>query len=133
MTALRRVYNTDRIMEELFDSLWSHNSKRSTVPVDIIEKEEEYLVRMDLPGIKKESVNITMKERVLSVEVNEENKEEEEGRYHIRNRKNLSFKSSWQMPENSDSESLSASMDQGVLTLTLRKKEEAAPRKISIA
>lgn len=132
MTALRRVYNTNRVMEDLFQSLWNSAPESNIAPLDVIEKQEEYVLIFDLPGVKKESVDVSIKDRVLTVSVNKEERKEE-GRYLVKNRENITFKKSYTIPENSDSESLSASMELGILTLNLKKKEESLSRKVSIS
>lgn len=123
MTALR-IYNSN------------HGAllRKSTTPsMDIIEREKEYMLSINLPGVPKEKINISVKERILTLEVKEEESPAEEGRYLVRNRRNRAFKQNLQLPEDSNGDSLKASLDNGVLYITLDKKTEATPRQISIA
>lgn len=131
MNALR-IHNYNRAMDELSQSFCHHSSRNRGVALDIMEKEMEYTLVFDLPGINKENIDVSIKGKILTIEVKPEEKKEEQGKYHIQNRQIITFKRSFQLPENAEKESLSAAMENGVLTLTLEKKPETAPRSISI-
>lgn len=128
MTALR-VYNN--YIDDFFKS-FTAAPMSSSVPVDIRENNSEYTFFFDVPGIQKENITVNIKERELTVEASAEEKKEEEGKYLQKNRRTPSFKKVYTLPEDSDGETLSASLEDGVLTLNLKKRPESAPRTVSI-
>ena len=104
-----------------------------SVALDIVESEDEYLVRASLPGINPDDLDITFDDNRLTLkgEVKEES-EIDETHYHLRERRYGSFASSIKMPSGIDSEKIEASYDKGVLELHLPKVEEVKPKKIAI-
>lgn len=103
------------------------------VAVDVIEEPEAFVVKASLPGIKPEDLEITYNNNVLTVkgEIKEE-KDVEEARYHLRERRYGSFTRSFSMPTPVNVDTIKADYEQGVLTLTLPKAEEAKPKRIPV-
>ena len=101
-------------------------------PTDVKETETEYILTMSLSGFKKDDINIEFKDDILQIsgETKEES-EEKEGRYLLKERGKSSFERSFSFPNVKEKE-ISAKMDNGVLTLTLPKKDEKPSSKISI-
>lgn len=113
----------------------------SCVPaVDIMENDAAYILEMDLPGRNENSVNIELNHSVLTISskkeeknVNEEKAEEKnKTSYLLCERRNKDFSRSFALPENVNEEGISASFKNGVLSITMNKKELAAPRRIAI-
>lgn len=104
-----------------------------SVALDVVESEDEYLVKASLPGIDPEELDITFDDNRLTIkgEIKQE-KEIEEARYHLRERRYGSFTRSIQMPVGIDSDNIEANYDKGVLHLHLPKVEEVKPKKITI-
>ena len=103
---------------------------------DIRELEDRYLLEADLPGFRKENIDLELKEGVLTISaVQEEEKEQkdEQGSYLRRERRSGSYRRSFQL-SGIQEESVSAAYEDGVLKLTLPKQGEPEPqiRKISI-
>lgn len=101
--------------------------------MDVSENDDEYLVKASLPGIKPEDLDITYEGNTLTIkgEVKEE-REEEETRYHLRERRFGRFARSVSLPSNIDQENIEAKYESGILTLHLPKAEEAKPKRISV-
>ena len=101
--------------------------------MDISENDKEYSILANLPGFKKEDVKISLHDNQLSIEAVCESKKEEESatlyrceRYKGDYRRNLS------LPDNADLAKISAKMEDGVLQLSIPKKEAVPKKEISI-
>lgn len=105
-------------------------------PVDIVEQDNAFLATLDLPGLKKEDIEISLDEGVLSVsgERKMEHPIGEEGTAYRRIERSYgTFSRSFTLPQGVDIGKVEANFADGVLKLTLPKSEAAKPRKISIA
>lgn len=101
-------------------------------PVDIYETENEYVIKADMPGVDKGNINITLDDNVLDIEgkINEDTDENKKLKYREYNLNN--FSRSFRVGNDIDADKISAQMENGVLTLTLLKREEVKPKKIEI-
>lgn len=93
--------------------------------VDIEEKQDHYLIRADLPGLKREDFDVSVENNVLTIsgEKKEEKREEKEGYRHLE-RTYGSFSRSFALPEHVDAENIDASYKNGVLELQVKKTRE---------
>ncbi len=100
---------------------------------DVVEEKDRYRIALDLPGMKKKDIHIVLEDGVLSVsgERNGEVKSEEEG-YRSVERAYGSFRRSFRLPDNVDTDSITAEYRDGVLTMVIAKNEEALPRQIEV-
>jgi len=131
----RDVFGIEPYLDRLFDldtSFW--NVPATSFPVDVIENDNEYLVRANIAGFDPEQLEITYENNALTVkgEIQEENKDESEGRYHIRERYYGSFYRTISLPGMIDQSKISAETDNGILTIHLPKKPEAQPKRIEV-
>ena len=103
------------------------------VDLDVIEQSDAVLVKASLPGVRPEDVDITVQNNVLTIrgETREE-RESGEGRYHRRERRFGSFVRQVLLPVEVDPNACDANFENGVLTITLPKSEQARPRRIAI-
>lgn len=104
-----------------------------TPVVDIEEREDAFLIRADLPGVRKEDITIDINNNTLTLKG--ERKFEGEitkGNYIRVERSYGSFSRSFSLPNNVDAKNIKAKFRDGILELTLPKKEEAKPKKIEI-
>lgn len=101
--------------------------------VDIFETGDEIVLSLDLPGIKKENIQITINDQTLTItgERQLEFADQRDG-YHRIERSYGQFARSFTVPPNVDREALRAEFTSGVLTLHLLKRQEAKPRQIAI-
>ena len=105
-------------------------------PVDIVEKDNAFFATVDLPGLKKEDIEISLEDGVLTLsgERKFEHQEGEEGKAYRRiERAYGAFTRSFTLPQGVDLANVEATFVDGVLKLTLPKSEAAKPRKIAIA
>jgi HSP20 family protein len=93
--------------------------------VDVYEEEDAIVVKADLPGVKKENVNITGTENALTIEGQlEEEKEEKKDNYYSRERRVGRFHRTISMPMTVDMEKAKATFKDGIVTISLPKIEE---------
>lgn len=101
--------------------------------VDITEDEKEYLIKAELPEIKKEEVKVTVQEDVLTISGERKYEKEEKGKkYHRVERAYGSFMRSFTLPEDADGAKVAAEFKDGVLKIHLPKSEKAKPKSIDV-
>ena len=107
---------------------------RRWVPaMDLLETDEHFVLRADLPGMRQEDVNIELEENVLTIsgERKAEHEERQEGYYRVE-RAFGAFSRSLTLPKGVDAEAVTAAFNDGVLEVRIPKPEERKPRKITI-
>jgi HSP20 family protein len=111
-----------------------HGLRRWIPPMDLVETEDDFVLRADLPGIAEGDVNIELEDNVLTVsgERKAEHEERKEGYYRVE-RASGSFSRSLTLPEGVDPEAVKASFDRGVLEVRIPKPEQRKPRKVAIS
>jgi HSP20 family protein len=109
------------------------NGRPWTPSVDILETQNELIVKADLPEVKLEDIAIHLENGILSLkgERKFEHKEDKAG-YHRMERGYGVFARNFAIPETVDAEKVLAAFKDGVLTVTLPKKEVAKPRAIKV-
>jgi HSP20 family protein len=104
-----------------------------TPAVDIQELEKEYLVKAEIPEVKKEDVKVMVEEGVLSVQGERRQEKEEKGKkFHRVERSYGSFLRSFTLPADADENKISAEFADGMLKIHLPKSETAKPKAIEI-
>jgi HSP20 family protein len=121
-----------RLMDELMRTAGNGGNRMTgfTPLVDVHETEEEYLVKIDLPGVKPDDVNVEVNENVLSVSGSRV--AEETGKAQLVERPYGSFVRTLTLPQGVDSESIEAGYQDGVLELRIPKPAEQKPKRITI-
>jgi HSP20 family protein len=101
--------------------------------VDISEDEKEYVIKAELPEVKKEDVKLSVQDNVLSISGERKYEKEEKGKkYHRVERSYGSFMRTFTLPENSDGTKVSAEYKDGMLVVHLPKTEKAQPKSIEV-
>jgi HSP20 family protein len=102
-------------------------------PVDILETENDLVLKADLPGMKLEDIDVRVENQTLSIkgERRFEQEASEKG-YHRIERSYGSFVRSFAVPNSVDTEKVSADYKNGVLTIKLPKKETAKPKQVKV-
>ena len=101
--------------------------------VDIVEDDHEYLIKAEVPEVKKEDVKVTVQNGVLSLMGDRKfTKEEKDKKYHRVERAYGSFVRSFSLPEDADENKVSADFKDGVLQVHLPKSEKARPKNIEV-
>lgn len=125
-------------MDRLFDrTLTRMDSDFDTVnwalALDVIENNDEFVVKASLAGIDPDDLEITYSDNTLTIRGETKMEQEvEESRYHLRERRYGRFSRSVSLPAKIDSDKIEADYKNGVLTLHLPKTEEVKPKRISI-
>lgn len=104
-----------------------------TPRVDIVEKEDSYIVYGEFPGMSKEDIKVNVnEEKVLRIKGNKQ-KISDEGRTHLRTERAYGeFERTFVLADNIDLEKISAKYENGVLELTIAKKEPVKPKEVDI-
>ena len=101
--------------------------------VDITEDEKEYLIKAELPGLKKEDVRLTVENDVLTFSGERKfDKEEKGNKYHRIERAYGSFVRSFSLSEDADGRNVTADFKDGVLQVHLAKSVKAKPKAVEI-
>ena len=102
-------------------------------PMDVSETEQEIVATMDLPGIAREDIKVSVEDNVLSVKGEKRHESEEEGK-HLQRTERFSgkFSRSFALPSVIDSGKITAEYKDGVLTVRLPKAETARPKEIEV-
>jgi HSP20 family protein len=127
----------NRLFNTLFDAPVPNGnaSVRRWIPaMDLVETDENFVLRADLPGVSESDVNIELEDNVLTVsgERKSEHEERKEGYYRVE-RAAGSFSRSLTLPEGVSPEAIKANFDKGVLEIRIPKPEERKPRKVAIS
>ena len=101
---------------------------------DVVETEREIRVVTEMPGLKRDHIEIDVENNVLTIrgENRDERTEGQEGRYHLAERRWGTLTRSFVLPRDVESEAIQASFEDGVLTVTIPKSEKARRRRVQI-
>ena len=127
------------MIDQLFDNAfvmprdggWANMPK-----VDVMENDNNVVVKAEMPGFDPENIDVRVEGNMLTLrgEVSQETQnEQEEGHYHVHERRMSSFARAIPLPSDVDAEGAQANFDNGILTLTLPKREEAKSKRINIS
>jgi HSP20 family protein len=122
--------------DRLFNTLLGGDSGRAQrwyPAMDLVEAEDSYLLKADLPGLSEEDVTIEVSDGVLRVsgERGEDSDQRGKGWYRVE-RTFGKFSRSLTLPDGVDADQISASFDKGVLQVSIPKPAERAPKRIEI-
>jgi HSP20 family protein len=119
-------------MNKLFTA--EPNGRPWVPPVDILENENALIVKADVPDVKFEDIDVQIENGTLTVrgERKFEKKTDEKSGYHRIERSYGAFERAFTLPETVDPEHVKAEYSNGVLTVTLPKKEVAKPKQVKV-
>ena len=129
-------------MNRLFQDSWSGSvrgednlmSTSFVPPVDIYEDEHDIRVKMEVPGIDQNDIDIRVENNTLTVKGERKfDKDEKEENFHRVERRYGSFVRSFTLPNTVDAENVQANYHNGVLYISLPKKAEAKPKQIKVS
>jgi HSP20 family protein len=101
--------------------------------VDITEDDKEYLIKAELPEVKKEDVKVTVENGVLTITGERKFEKEEKGKkYHRVERAYGNFVRSFSLPDDADANKVNAEFKDGVLKVRVTKSESAKPKQIEV-
>ena len=126
---LASLRNLDRLFEDFGGIQFTGGAPR----VDVREDDGHLYFDAELPGWSKDDVTITVENDILTIRGERAAKTDVEGQnYHIRERRSGSFTRNFQLPTVVDSAKVAAVLKDGILTVTLDKREEVKPRQIEV-
>ena len=126
-----RMPNWSDLFNDLFDNVVTvPDMKRSTMPaVNIVETEHNYRLEMAAPGLKKEDFKVKVENDILTISTEKKTETSEKDEKYTRKEYSYSsFLRSFTLPDFVEMDQINAGYENGVLTLTLPKKEEAKPK-----
>jgi HSP20 family protein len=140
---VRELNTIQNEMNRLFNTFFEAPGGQSNGPatarrwipaMDLVETDDEFALRADLPGVSEDDVNIEFEDNVLTISGHRkaEHEERKEGYYRVE-RSSGAFSRSLTLPEGVDPEKVSASFDRGVLEVRIPKPEQRKPRKVTIS
>lgn len=127
LTELR--HRVDQMFRDVADSGFAG----TTLSVDVIRREDAIVVRADIPGIKREDVEIAVEDGVLTVSGEHEDKTDEKTEHYVRRERHVgSFSRSMTMPRGVKPEDIEATVADGVLEVTIPLPKEEAKKVVEI-
>ena len=138
MALLMKPEPFSREVDRLFDAFFGAESqaaaRRWIPPVDLVEAEDHFVLKADLPGLGDGDVSIEVNDGTLSIsgERKLEHESNERGMHRIE-RAYGSFQRSLTLPDGVDPDAITAHFDRGVLEVSIPKPEERKPRRVEIS
>lgn len=128
-----------QIMSNMLDNMLSSRFSSDGWDVfpktNVIENDTEYMLQLAVPGMNKDHFNINVEKNVMTLSAGNEENVDQEVNYLRREFDFTSFSKSFTLPEDVDAEKISANYENGILNITLGKKDTAIPqppRKIQV-
>ena len=113
---------------DLFFPVQGEND-HNMMKTDVIEKSDSYLLKVNIPGVKKEDVKVSLNDGYLTINAKYKKEIEENEKYIFQERRIGEYTRSFYVDKNVTSEDISASINDGVLTLTIKKHEPVKEKK----
>lgn len=135
---LGEVDSFRREMDRMFDNFFVREdvgeSSLTWYPsVDIKETKDDFVLMAEVPGMSKDDIKINISENTLTIKgEKKEEKKEDDNNYHRVERRYGSFQRSFTLPTQIQGGKVKAAYKDGVLTITMPKKEEVKPKEIPI-
>lgn len=135
----RREWDPFALMQEMLkwepfqelSSMWG--GERFVPSFEVKETRDSYVFKADLPGVKEEDVEVSLTGNRITISGQRQQEQRNEGeRYYAYERSYGSFSRSFTLPEGVNSEDVQAELRDGVLTVSVSKKPEVQPRRISL-
>jgi HSP20 family protein len=122
-----------RDFQRQFDRLARRSfGQNAAMPLDIVRRESDVTLRFDVPGIDRDSIEVTVDRGILSVSVKRQEERSENDKFFVRERTMGTFTRRVRLSENVNADAVEASYDNGVLEVRIPVLEQAKPRKIEV-
>ncbi len=139
MTYLVAPNRIAREMDKVFNSLFGGRSNGCTdldcfTPrVNIVETENDVALTFEVPGLDKSDIKVTVSDGILSVSGERKNEQSEKGKRFVRNEFAYGkFSRTFTVPDNFDAGKISADYRNGLLVVSIPRKEESKPKEIKV-
>lgn len=131
LNALHRDFDT--VLSRLFNGEPSGPVRLASYAVDVREDADHIYVDVDLPGFKKEEIDVTLENQTLTISAERAEAKETKGEYRMKERRYNKFLRSFTLPPTVDEKQVDAKLNDGVLNIVLNKREETKPRKVTVS
>jgi HSP20 family protein len=124
-----------RLLQDSVNRLFSEepSARPWAPPVDVLENENELVLTADLPGIQQEDIDVRVEDGTLTIKGKRDFAQEDKAKgYHRIERSYGSFVRCFSLPDSVDPEKIGADYKNGVLTVSVAKKEIAKPRAVKV-
>ena len=135
----RDLFDLQKQINKLFDSSFSRLPQQFvsedifTPVIDLYEKDNEYVVEAELPGLKQNEINVSMEDDILTISGERKREKEVKRENFYRSERSYGkFVRRIALPQDADKEKVKASYKDGVLKVSIPKSEEAKPKKIDV-
>ena len=124
----------DRFFTEPFELAWYGRDGKEWLPkLDVISENDGVTVRMEIPGVFPKNVDVSVRDNILTISGHKESSSQEESKdFYVSEREFGSFRRSIELPPGCDAERVTASQDNGVLTVKVARAKEASPKRIAV-
>ena len=125
--------DVDRLFQQLWGGQNGNGGRSMAMPMDAYRKDDSFLIRLDLPGVKADSVDLTVEDNVLTIRAERPAPPQSEGvESVISERPYGTFTRQVFLGSNLDTDRIRADYEAGVLTLAIPVAEHAKPRRIEV-
>jgi len=138
--SLRPTFHTNMVnpVDHLFESIWSSMSA-NTVPasitprVDVFDEEAHLVVELEMPGVRKADLAVSLEKNVLTIKAEKKPVREPKNKeFYIGERSYGTYERSFRVTDDLDAETIQANFEDGVLRIQMSRKTAAAGRKIEV-
>ena len=120
-------------IDRMFSELQNGETRKWGIALDVIERDDKYVLRADVPGIKPDEVKIEVEDDVLTVSAeHEESEEETKDNYLCRERRYGSFSRSVRLPDGVTADQVEATCKDGVLEVSFPKPQKEERKAVTI-
>lgn len=134
---LREMSEVRSLMDRAFDDFFSRShvtyNGMGSVEVNLVQTDDDLVVKASIPGVKPEDINISISGDTLTLRGEiKEDEEYKNANYHIKEMRQGSFSRTMTLPVKVDADKAKAEFENGVLRLTMPKAEEVKPKTITV-
>ncbi|MFH0989102.1 MAG: Hsp20/alpha crystallin family protein [bacterium] len=135
------VFTMQREINKMFENFFRGGAQADestslslwTPAVDIAESDNEFIVKVELSGVKKEDVKLTLESNILTIRGEKKQESEEKDKhYHRVERSYGSFQRSFNLPTEVHADKIDAVYNNGILSISIPKAEETKPKQIEV-
>lgn len=121
------------IMDEFFNDAVATRQKAFAPSIDISETDKQYMIDVEVPGMKKEDIDLNVENNTLTISGERKfEKEEDDKHYHRVESHYGTFSRSFTLPDNVNTDSINATYSNGILNITVDKSEQQMKKQIKI-
>ena len=124
---------TSNWLDSIFGDDFTPTTSSRTPHTDVRETKKNYLLEIELPGLTEKDFKVNVEENLLTIESEDWKTDSEETTYLIQERRGQSFKRSFVLPRDVETDAIAANFKQGLLTLTVPKSAKATPKQVKIS